>query len=152
MSKDLGDDGLSRPDAPPGPQFLEGLSRVRHGVYQDTAMLVAIDLRFVQGSVLVQVDPDTDEVITSFDDAAIDAEVDEVSWLDVSTSADYRDVIGSDTLWRWHLVNQQGYRDGFQIELEQRGSDNKATSTATFQYLALASEIEVRRVSQVKAV
>jgi hypothetical protein len=115
-------------------------------------MLVAIEFHFVQGFVLVQPDPDTDEVIAGFNDVAIDAEVGEVSWLDVSTSAIYRDVIGSDALWRWFLVNQQGYRDGFQIELEQRDADNKTTSTATFQYLVVASELYVRRVTQLNAI
>ena len=67
-------------------------------------------------------------------------------WLDATrqnAAGVYADVLGLSSVWRWLLHNQQGYRDGFQIE------SGPAQSTITVQYLAVASRLALRRVSEV---
>lgn len=126
----------------PGPFALHRLAQVRHVVDdEDDRWLVAVQFRFDEGFLGIEVDPDHDEVDLSFDESGWPALRD---WSDVvrRDAADaYADVIGLSSAWRWLLCNQQGYRDGFQIEF------GPADSTITVQYLAAASRLECRRVN-----
>jgi hypothetical protein len=88
------------------------------------------------------VDPTHDEVDLSFHPSKRPAPR---RWKDATrhdAAGVYADVMGLSSAWRWLLRNQQGYRDGFQIEF------GPAESTITLQYLAIASRLELRRVSE----
>ncbi|OJF10697.1 DUF6334 family protein [Couchioplanes caeruleus] len=50
-------------------------------------------------------------------------------------------LLGSKSDWQWLLRNQQQYEDAFQIEL------GPSSSTTTFQYLAMASHLYLRHVT-----
>lgn len=47
--------------------------------------------------------------------------------------------------WTWLLINQQGYTDGFRIEIEAGGV------TRVFDFVAIASAIEVREAKKTEA-
>lgn len=129
--------------AVPGPFALQRLAEVHHVLYDDGGWLVAVEFRFDEGYFAVEVDPDHDEVEVSFDESAPSPlrHWDEVVRRDAADI--YADVVGLTSTWRWLLVNQQGYHDGFQIEF------GPADSTVTVQYLAAASRLELRRVTAV---
>ncbi len=46
-------------------------------------------------------------------------------------------LIGKQIIWLWTMTNNQGYFDGIQIEVNK---------SETFQFLAIASQIEIKRV------
>jgi hypothetical protein len=141
------DDGMIHPVtdgvAVPGPFALHRLAEVHHVLDEDAEWLVAVQFRFDEGYLGIEVDPDHDEVELSFDESAPTA----LRYWDVVVRRDaadaYADVLGLSSAWRWLLFNQQGYRDGFQIEF------GPADSTITVQYLAAASKLERRRVRAV---
>jgi hypothetical protein len=124
----------------PGPFALHRLADVHHVLDEDGEWLVAVQFRFDEGFLAIEVDPDHDEVELSFDEAGPSAlrHWDDVVRLDAADV--YADVLGLSSAWRWLLCNQQGYRDGFQIEF------GPADSTITVQYIAAASRLEPRRV------
>lgn len=85
-----------------------------------------------KSDVVVRCDPDTDEVVIS------------------RQKKRKRDgvIIASGRFsvpWTWLLVNQQGYTDGFRIQLEARGI------TRVFDFLAMASSIEVQEAGKPEA-
>ena len=127
--------------AVPGPFALHRLAEVRHVVdAEDDRWLVGVQFRFDEGFLGIEVDPDHDEVDLSFDESGWSALR---HWDDVvrrDAAGAYSDVLGLSSTWRWLLCNQQGYRDGFQIEF------GPADSTITVQYVAAASRLECRRV------
>lgn len=95
----------------PGPQFLETLRSVHHHVWAEGGELVGVEFDFAEGAVLAQIVLDTDEVAVSFaepnrtpsvDVSALDA----VLRVDVTDHPAYRRLLGSNSLWRWVLVNQ----------------------------------------------
>jgi hypothetical protein len=47
--------------------------------------------------------------------------------------------------WTWLMVNQQGYTDGFRIEIESK------TRTHVFDLIAVVSSIEVREAQKKEA-
>jgi hypothetical protein len=130
--------------AVPGPFALHRLAEVWHVVDdEDDRWLVGVQFRFDEGFLCIEVDPDGDEVDVSFDESGRSALR---HWDDVvrrDAAGAYSDVLGLSSAWRWVLCNQQGYRDGFQIEF------GPADSTITVQYLAAASRLECRRVKPV---
>jgi hypothetical protein len=100
-------------------------------------------LHFDEGFLGIEVDPDHDEIQLSFDEVGPSAlrYRDDVVRRDAADL--YADILGLSSAWRWPLCNQQGYRDGFQIEF------GPADSTITVQYIAAASRLEPRRVTPV---
>lgn len=133
----------------PGPQLLTALAKVHHHVWADGGELVGVEFEFAEGVVLVQIELDTDEVLVSFLDeltvrcALNVSEVDEVMRVDVSDRPVYQRLIGSDSCWRWSLVNQQGYQDAVQIEFRVQD----ATDAVSLQYLAIAGLLRVRSLT-----
>ncbi|MFC4044543.1 DUF6334 family protein [Dactylosporangium siamense] len=122
--------------------MLTGLVEVVHLAHaEDPAWLVAVQFRFDQGYLHVEVDPDDDTVEVSFDPRqrpplrhwAPDA-------VPTQTNQHLAGLIGSTSAWWWVLRNQQGYEDAFQIEL------STPSSTTTLQYLAMASRLHLRHV------
>jgi hypothetical protein len=110
----------------------------------DPSWLVAVQFRFHEGYLQVEVDPDGDTVGISFDPQqrprphhwASDS-------VPVRTDQYHAALLGMDSAWRWVLRNQQGYQDGFQIELAT------PSSRTTLQYLAMASRLHVAHVRDV---
>jgi hypothetical protein len=127
----------------PGPFALSRLAEVSHVLDDEVGWLVGVQFRFDEGFFGIEVDPDHDEVDLSFDASRPTAlrHWDRVARRDAADV--YADVLGLSSAWRWLLYNQQGYRDGFQIEF------GPAEATITVQYIAVASRLEVRRVRPV---
>jgi len=126
-----------------GPSALTGLRSVCHYELRRPRRLVAVGLEFDEGELLVEVDPDLDEVALSFGvglTGPVPSHWPEATRRPVTDAAGYRDLRGLDSAWRWVLWNQQGYCDAFQIELGPAGA------TTTLQYLAVAGALECRRV------
>ena len=96
-------------------------------------MLVAVQFRFDEGYLGIDPDPDHDAVEVSFAESAPSA----LRYWDAVVRRDAADacadVLALSSTWRWLLVNQQGYRDGFQIGF------GPADSMITVQYLAAAA-------------
>jgi Family of unknown function (DUF6334) len=103
----------------------------------------------VEGSLSVEVNPDHDTVEVRVDDMGRSSST---HWKDDAVehgaSERYREVLGLSSSWRLSLRNQQGYQDGFQIEFDLAES----AITVQYQYLALASRLDARRVIGVELV
>jgi hypothetical protein len=108
----------------------------------DASWLVAVQFRFDEGYLHVEVDPDHDTVEVTFDPRQRPPLR---HWMSdsaaIQTDQHSASLLGMTSAWRWLLRNQQGYEDAFQIEL------STPSSTATLQYLAMASRLHLRRVS-----
>jgi len=103
---------------------LTELSRVTEYTFAEAGVvddrwLVAVALHFAEGTLAIEVDPNSDEVamrlvafviLEHWSDAAIAR--------DVTQHPAWASHIGAHCLWRWMLTNQQGYTDGAQIELD----------------------------------
>jgi hypothetical protein len=132
---------MSNGMAIPGPFALSRLAEAHHLLVTERQWLVAVQFRFDEGFLGIEVDPKHDEVDLTFDASRCPAPR---HWKEATrhdAAGVYADVMGLSSAWRWLLRNQQGYRDGFQIEF------GPAESTITVQYLAIASRLEPRRVS-----
>jgi hypothetical protein len=124
---------------------LTDLAEIVHLAYTgDPSWLVAVQFRFNEGYLHVEVDPTNDSVDVCFDPRTrppLD------HWgsdaVPSRTSQRYAGLLGRKSAWRWLLRNQQGYEDAFQIEL------STPSSTTTLQYLAIASRLHLRRVEDV---
>jgi hypothetical protein len=122
-----------------GPSILTELEDVVYYVDPETGDLPAVEFRFAEGHLLVEVDPNLDEVELSFtwfrpETLTHWAEANPRSMIDAPP---YVGVRGCSSAWRWVLQNQQGYDDAFQIELL---SDD---ATTTVQLVAVASCLRV---------
>jgi hypothetical protein len=121
-----------------GPAVLSHLAEVQHVMSGRSSedWLVAAEFRFDEGYLSVEVDPSDDTVDVSFDPAR---QPTLRHWANGAVRHDanerYADVLGLGSAWRWVLRNQQGYQDGFQIEL------GYAFLPVTFQYVAMASRL-----------
>jgi hypothetical protein len=122
---------------------LTDLAEVVHLAYVDDASwLVAVQFRFDEGYLHVEVDPDDDTVEVSFDPQQRPPLRRWVSdSLPAPTDQHYAGLLGRTSAWRWVLRNQQGYEDAFQIEL------STPSSTTTLQYIAMASRLHLRHVN-----
>jgi hypothetical protein len=125
-----------------GPMILTELEDVVHYIDPDSGALPAMEFRFAEGHLLVQVDPGLDEVelsftwfrpemLTHWPEARPKSMIDEPP---------YEGLRGCSSAWRWVLQNQRGFDDGFQIELLAEGA------TTTIQVLAAASCLQVQLV------
>jgi len=125
------------------PSVLTDLAEVVHLAYvDDPSWLVAVQFRFEEGYLHVEVDPDDDTVEVSFDPRRRRPLRHWVSdSVPAKTDQHYAGLLGMTSAWRWVLRNQQGYEDAFQIEL------SSPSSTTTLQYLAMASRLHLRRVN-----
>jgi hypothetical protein len=123
------------------PGGLAGLRRVSH--YEEE-WLVAVGFHFEDGILLVEVDPEYDDVaITLTPTGPVTlAYWPDARCVDATRASLYAGLAGAGSIWRWALRNQQGYTDAFQIELVTE------TVTTTLQYLAIASRLEVRTVDE----
>jgi hypothetical protein len=124
------------------PGGLAGLRAVRHHEDREAGWLVAVEHLFDEGVLLVEVNPDYDDVHVSL---TPEGPIGLTYWpdtrcLDVTSTPLYAGLRGSGSTWRWLLRNQQGYTDAFQIELEPEGEP------VTLQYLGIASMLKVRHV------
>jgi hypothetical protein len=127
----------------PGPFALSRLTEANHLLSAEGGWLVAVQFRFEEGYFGVEVDPGHDEVELSFDPSSRPTLR---YWRDAvrrDAAGFYAGVLGQSSTWRWLLCNQQGYRDGFQIEF------GPAQSTTTLQYLAIASRLQPRLLGNV---
>jgi hypothetical protein len=125
------------------PGGLAGLRAVRHHEDREAEWLVAVELQFDEGVLLVEVNPDHDDVHVSL--TPPEGPIALTYWpdtrcTDVTSTPPYAGLAGSGSTWRWLLRNQQGYTDAFQIELEPEGEP------ITLQYLGIASVLKVRHV------
>ncbi|MBB2940476.1 hypothetical protein FB565_006168 [Actinoplanes lutulentus] len=120
------------------------LAEIVHVTFsEDPSWLVAVQLRFKEGFLQVEVSPDDDTVEVSFDALHRPALRHWASEsVSISMNERYENLLGSDSAWWWLLRNQHQYEDGFQIEL------GPASSTTTFQYLAIASRLYLRHVAE----
>lgn len=127
----------------PGPFALHCLADVDHVLCPgEPGWLVAVRMRFDEGFLSVEVNPEDDTVTVSFDPLRpppLRHWADDV--LTYPANDHYPDILGLSSTWRWTLQNQQGYQDAFQIELES------PPTTVTLQYLAVASRLDSRRVT-----
>lgn len=121
-----------------GPAVLSRLADVQHVMVSGSSedWLVAAQFRFDEGYLSVEVNPSDDTVDVSFDPARRPTLR---NWANGAVRHDanerYADALGMDSAWRWMLRNQQGFQDGFQIEL------GTASLPVTFQYVAMASRL-----------
>ncbi|MFC6023701.1 DUF6334 family protein [Plantactinospora solaniradicis] len=127
----------------PAPSILTNLAEVVHVAYNDDpSWLVAVQFRFDEGYLHVEVDPDDDTVEVSFDPRQ---RPQLRHWMSDSVPIQmnqyYAGLLSMTSVWRWVLRNQQGYEDAFQIEL------STSSSTTTLQYLAVASRLHLRHVN-----
>lgn len=108
----------------PSDEPLSGLSRVvRHRLIYDgqELMCAAFSLRFAEGVLLIEAEPNTDTIHLSigagpelrFDPDSVPVPE------DVTKTEPWASLVGADVGWRWLLVNQQGYVDGFQVEFSR---------------------------------
>jgi hypothetical protein len=130
----------------PSDEELTGLRRVvaHRLVFSDGSlpMCVAYSLRFREAVLLIEVDPDTDSIVLTvgsgpelqFTDGDLPVP------LDLTTEAPWATVRGALAGWRWLLTNQQGFTDGFQLELVTDGG------STTFQWMAEASQLRCVQV------
>jgi hypothetical protein len=137
--------GMGEKAAIEGPSGLTDLQDVFYYGDPEHVGLAAAALQFAEGFLLVQVDPNLDEVELSFTAHRPEALV---HWPEASARSMIDDVVyqgvrGLNSAWRWVLRNQQGYDDGFQIEL------GSAADPVTIQFIAAASSLEVLRVARV---
>ncbi|GLW34690.1 DUF6334 family protein [Actinoplanes regularis] len=129
------------------PSALTDLAEIVHMAYlEDPSWLVAVQFRFDQGYLQVEVDPDDDTVEVTFDPRHRPPLC---HWASESMPSQmnqrYADLLGRDSVWWWVLRNQQQYEDAFQIEL------STPSSTTTLQYLAMASRLHLRQVNPTPA-
>jgi hypothetical protein len=95
--------------------FLTSLSavsqytRAAHGE-ADPHWLAAVALHFAEGVLVIEAEPDTDEVAMRLAPAVNLAHWAGTSAVeDVSARAGWSGLLGASCGWRWHLTNQQGY-------------------------------------------
>ena len=122
-----------------GPIILTELADVVHYIDPETGDLPAVEFRFAEGHLLVEVDPNLDEVELAFtwfrpETLSHWPEATPKSMIDAPP---YLGMQGCSSAWRWVLQNQRGYDDAFQIELL---SDD---ATTTVQLVAAASCLQV---------
>ncbi|XVU30295.1 DUF6334 family protein [Actinoplanes sp. CA-054009] len=107
----------------------------------DPSWLVAIQFRFTEGFLQVEVNP-ADDTVEVFLDPSHRPSL--RHWASESTSVSmngrYAELLGTNSAWWWLLRNQQQYEDGFQIEF------GPESSTTTLQYLATASRLHLRHI------
>ena len=126
------------------PSGLTDLTEIVHvTTADDPAGLVAVQFRFEEGYLQIEVDPDDDTVEFSFDPRQRPALH---HWAPQSTpnpmNQHYAHLLGSNSAWRWVLRNQQNHEDAFQIEL------STPSATTTLQYLAMASQLQLHHVTE----
>ena len=61
----------------------------------------------------------------------------ETSIISVANTHPLSTLIDKQIIWAWRLINNQGYQDGFQMEVENK------TDPIVIQFLALASQIKI---------
>src|SRR5690349_8742518 len=107
-----------------GPLILTGLEDVVHYVDPESGDLPAVEFRFAEGHLLVEVDPNLDEVELSFSwfRPEVLTHWPEASQKSMIDAYPYLGVRGCSSAWRWVLQNQRGYADAFQIELLSEGA------------------------------
>ncbi len=108
-------------------------------------MIEKVLLEFDDCKFLIQLDPDSDEIIPNvFDDFKLMQIEQEHKIIDSNSIIDFgiESLIGRKIIWLWTLTNNQGYFDALQIELENYD---------TYQFLIIASQIEIRKVLKIKS-
>ncbi len=125
------------------PSALTDLAEIVHVTCpEDPSWLVAVQFRFDEGYLQVEVDPNDDTVEVSFDPLHRPPLR---HWASGSVSSPmnqhYAGLLGRSSAWWWVLRNQQQYEDAFQIEL------GAPSSTMTLQYVAMASRLHLRHVN-----
>jgi hypothetical protein len=137
-------DGVTTDSGPAPPSALTDLAEIMHLTFSENpSWLVAVQFRFSEGFLQVEVDPDDDTVEVSFDAShrpPLRCRASKAT--SISMNGRYANLLGSNCSWWWLLRNQQQYEDAFQIELGPR------SSTTTFQYLAMASRLHLRHVTE----
>lgn len=98
----------------------------------------ALSLSF--GAVTCIVVAEDDDSLTVTSDWTADPALSSVS---LSAEQPWKAAIGKPLLWSWSMTNQQGYRDGLQLELAMNVSDD---SPVVIQLFSIGSEINVRAV------
>jgi hypothetical protein len=114
------------------------------GVFGDSQghALVAVALHFNEGVLVIEVDPEDDTV-----DIRLGSEADLLhspgtTESDRSFEPQWSPLLGFNCAWRWVFTNQQGYRDGAQVELSHDGQH------FGFQWIAAASSLLAAEVIQ----
>jgi len=111
----------------------------------DPRWVVAVALHFAEGVLVIEAEPDTDQVEMRLQpDAELKYWAGESATADASQRAVWSGLLGADCGWRWQLTNQQGYTDGAQVELAT-GRDR----TTTLQWVCVASALKEARVTLV---
>jgi hypothetical protein len=129
----------------PSDEELTGLSRV---VAYDWAerdekpMYVAYALRFREAVLLIEADPNTDSVVLSIASSPeLTIRRDELPRpVDLTEDAGWAECLEAIAGWRWLLTNQNGYTDGFQLELIRSGE------SVVVQWMVWGSELYCVRV------
>jgi hypothetical protein len=126
------------------PSALTDLAEIMHLTFsEDPSWLVAVQFQFSEGFLQVEVNPDDDTVDLSFDASRRPPlRYWALGSTSISMNGRYANLLGSNCSWWWLLRNQQQYEDAFQIELVP------TSSTTTFQYLAMASRLNLRHVTE----
>ena len=123
---------------------LEGrlpLSDVAYLRVRDPNECIAARLSFGAMDVYIVVHPDDDTLsITAFPPDSPD----EGQWC--RAPAPWQAALGKPILWYWWMVNNQGYRDAFQIEFARDVED----VSICVQLVAIASRLSVREVRYVE--
>ena len=100
--------------------------------------LTALMLGFDHGSVLIEAVGDDDTIRVSA--------IPEVDGDVLSQQVPWRDAIGRGVVWVWSLTNQQGYRDGSQLEFGKPAQHDQP-SYLSVQIIVAASALRVSMVS-----
>ncbi len=116
--------------------------------WDDRSSLVMIEkvlLEFDDCNFLIELDPDSDEIILNvFDDFKLTQIEQEHKIIDSNSVNDFgiESLIGKKIIWIWTMTNNQGYFDALQIEIDNYD---------TYQFLIIASQIEIRKVLKIKS-
>ena len=99
-----------------------------------------LELDFSAGVVRVSPEPDTDQIVVTYD------KLDPSELPDLSDNPDFSPLVGKVVEYAWKLTNHQGFDDAFQLRF--LGLEDRVEQTRQFE--AAAAMIEVRRVSEAR--
>jgi hypothetical protein len=102
---------------------------------------VAFEIDFDSHKIFLSVDANDDSILISeslpliFENELLEKKI---------LKSDYwRSTVGARLCWAWVMINQQGYRDGVQLEFYHELTEKKFN----FQLMAIASSLEIRIVN-----
>ncbi|WP_210486701.1 DUF6334 family protein [Rufibacter aurantiacus] len=93
-------------------------------------------------SLILTVNPDLDELTVSTDSIKKSESENEISINALRESSTLADLLGKKLVWTWILTNNQGYQDGFQLQV------TNGKEETIIQFIAISSKIEILKLSR----